>query len=208
VTIYYRRREPTPDPPEWFDGWVAVHADAAVCHRDTTTGAVVGIANPVVFNPSIRATWTDLGDGWEAYATPDFDPRLLIRHGMLWADTKTVRDMNGRDWAVPVVLTPDGSRAFRVAYGGRDMLPRLTPIQTRCLEVAAEARAVLVAEKVRQADGDDSAGLDMTVAARWALPLIAAANHIPETALSELGLTDDFLIVGTLAVGTGLPLKR
>lgn len=208
MTIYYRHRSPADATPPWFQGWAPVHVDAAICHRDTAAGHVVGIGNPLTFNPSPRAEWADLDDGWQASLGADFDPRLLIRHSQRWADVVAVPDMQGREWAVPVILTGDGSRAFRVAYGGRDMLPRLTPEQTRCLDVATEARVAWVAEKARQAAGEDGTGVDMQIAARWALPVLAAANHIDERAIAELGLADDFLIVGAAAVATGLPLKR
>lgn len=208
MTIFYRHPAPADIVPPWLQGWAPVHAEAAICHRDTPAGHLVGICNPLAFGVPAKAEWVDLDDGWQAALGPTLDPRLLIRHAQRWADVVTVQDMQGRDWAVPVILTADGSRSFRVAYGGRDMLPRLTPEQARCLEIASEARMAWIAEKERQANGEEAAGVDMGVAARWALPLIAAANHIAEAALAELGLADDFLIVGTMAVATGLPLKR
>jgi hypothetical protein len=208
VTIFYRH--PLSINPPWFAGWAPFgETDVAVCHRDTAEGCIVGIGNPVTFSPSPSAGWVDAGDGWEASLGLDFDPRLIIRRSQRWADVSAVRDMRGWGWAVPTILNRDGGRAFRVAYGGPDMLPVLTDEQTRCLAVARAARDEMVAAKSRETAGDSSeAGIDASVAARWVLPFIAAANHISEIALSALGLLDDFLVVGALSIGTGLPLKR
>lgn len=182
--------------PPWLEGWESDAPGIGVCSRETEDGTIYGVADPLLFNLPARRAWEPLGDNWQAIMVGTLDPRPLAR-GQRWADTRPVVDMQGRTWLAPRILGEDGTRAFRVAYGGPDFLPTPTPIQLRCFDVAQAARAEV-----------EGGGLsDIGISARWASILLASVMHIPEAAFSVFSLPDEFLIIGTLQHGTGLPLK-
>ncbi len=168
-----------------------------LCRRETRHGHLVGIGNPLLFAEPPVETFCDLDDGWRVAQVGDVDPLQILRR-QEWCRSRRVESLDGRRWQPPEILDADGERCFLVAYAGRDFLPRLTPTQERCEEVAKVARQMILG----------GGGIDMQPACRWAAVLLSATHHVSPECLAELGLIDDRVAVGTLEAATSLTLKR
>ncbi len=139
--------------------------------------------------PHESATWRDLGEGYSVALIGKNDPRVLAR-SQLWCPVAPVADLQGRVWMAPSILSPDGERQFRTAYGD-DFLPALTTEQEH-------ARACLIAAVAT------GSGVPMPAGARWAADLLSAVNHTTPTLLARGALLDAALICGVLYLGAGL----
>ncbi len=155
---------------------------------------MVGISDPLLFNEP--KSWADLDGTWQVGASGGIYPGDLERIGLLWCDTTEAADMRGRTWRAPVILTEDGGRAFRVAYG-RDWLPALTPEQARAEKIAQEARTAMASP----------AGLTMQVACQWAAELLCVTYHLCPEAVAATNLLDDALVIDVLCAAVSKPLK-
>jgi hypothetical protein len=130
----------------------------------------------------------------------DFLPAAIER-AQGWFDTESVDDLRGRRWSAPVILTREGSRAFRVTYGPT-WLPDLTPEQDRAEKIAQAARV-----EILKAYAGHDADLEMATACQWAAELLALTHHLTPGVLGVLGLMDDGLAMGVLRVATSLPFR-
>lgn len=157
---------------------------------------VLGVAAPFQFAPP-AAGWVPLdgSPGWQVVAEGDFEPRSHIKVRTPWK--LAVVDVQGVRWAVPHVLTPDGSRAFSVRYGGPDFGPVLTEEQDRAMRLATEIRTAIQAETLP----------DMPIRARWAARLLPLVYCLSEGSLAVLGMSED-LIDNVLHVAAGLYADR
>lgn len=170
------------------------HNGAQLVHRETDAGHVVGVGDPLVWQPPRK--WFDVEDGWQVAMVPGvkFEPRWLVR-AQGWADVEEATDMHGRTWLAPKIRSPGGRRAFRVAYG-RDWLPALSDEQRRAEEIC---------EAAVNAAGADT---PMSVACQWAAELLCMAMHATPIALAVLALVDDVLAVETLRLSASLEIER
>jgi hypothetical protein len=187
-----------PRLPPWLADFRPADAMAAeLCRRDTEHGHLVGIGNPLIFDEPPAEAFCDLDDGWRVALVGGVDPLQILRR-QEWCRSRRVESLDGRRWQPPEILGADGVRDFLVAYAGRDFLPRLTPTQQRCEEVAKAAREMILG----------GGGIDMQPACRWAAILLSATHHVSPDCLAVLGLIDDRLAIGTLEAATSLSLKR
>jgi hypothetical protein len=107
-----------------------------------------------------------------------------------------VEDDNGREWAIPVVLNPDGSRAFNIRYGD-GWKPAPTPAQASLLESGNEARSVLPRLlRGKPEEREDHYPVAFSIVASG----IEYCNHISRDVLQKLQLLDEGLVVGGLTV--------
>jgi hypothetical protein len=183
-----------PVVPACLEGWEP-RAGAQLVHRETGTGHVVGIGDPLVWTEPRKDAWQDVGDGWCVSLVPGtkFEPRLLARlQG--WADVVEVLDMHRRTWVAPAIRKRGGGRAFRVAYG-RNWLPSLSPEQTRAEEICAAAL---------EAKDQDT---PMAVACQWAAELLSMSHHVTPEALAALSLIDDTLAVEVLRLSASIEIE-
>ena len=188
--ILYRQATAQPVVPAWLE-------DAeGVVHRCTEAGGVVGIGDPLYFNPPERG-WKPIGDGWETALVGKLDPALLTRRQRFY-DLRPVEDLTGRQWMAPVILREDGERAFRFAYGA-DWLPALTPEQERAEAIAKAARAGIMG-------GGD--GVPWQAACQWAAELLCLTAHITPMAFAAHALVDDMLVPSVLSAATSLTLRK
>lgn len=175
--------------PPWMAG-ASVH-----CMEDDQRGHLYGIGDRYLLGPGDAATrWDPVGDGYDVRLVPPLYPAAFLRP-QLWCDMLPAKDLERRLWAAPVILTRQGERAFRVAYGP-DYLPALSPTQDRALAVAREARLLLQESAKR-------GGLDSTLAARYTAELLSRTHFLAPAVIGALRLLDDALILDTLAIAAG-----
>ena len=197
MPLYYRT---TPGqggglPPE-LAGYISTGPGADL--HDGIVGGfrVLGITPPMRFDPP-AAGWTPLAGspGWDVVSAGPFDQLAHFRQQTAWKMAQ-VR-VQGSLWAIPHVLCPDGSRAFKVAYGGPDFAPQLTPEQGRAQRLAIEIRTAIQADTLPE----------VSIQARWAARLLPLAYHLTEGSLAVLGMPEE-LIDQTLRVTAGLYEQR
>lgn len=199
--ILYRHREhggDHSDAPAELVGFRAVVDDIAVCHGYDGEGHVVGLCSPILWQPADpAAVWTPTCDGWEVAS--DGRPFTPMHHARSRAFCKVVlvQDAEGRDWAAPVILTAGGARAFPVAYGGPELLPRLTPDQERAMRIANEARTLL------QAAVEGGPALQSEQIVPWAAWALTLTHHLSVPTIGALGIIDELLAQRVLAVMAG-----
>ena len=186
----------TPTVPLCLAGWEP-RPGYALCHRESPAGHLVGVGDPLIFDLPRRLH--DAGEGWKVGLNEGakFVPAALLR-AQAWYDTKTVTDLSARAWAAPVILTPGGTRAFRVSYG-TDWLPSLTPEQARAHEIATAARTELI-----RASQDEDGDMDMRAMCQWAAELLAITHHITPRIVGALALLDDALAAGVVSAATSI----
>jgi hypothetical protein len=153
---------------------------------------VMGVSPPFRFDPP-TAGWVPLdgSPGWQVVSVGDFDPISHIKLRTTWSIAKVVT--GGVVWLIPHVLNTEGTRAFKVSYGGPDFCPILTPEQTMAEKLAKEIRTAIDADNLP----------DMPIRARWAARLLPLAYCLSESSLAVLGMSED-LIDATLRVAAGL----
>lgn len=153
---------------------------------------ILCIVPPFGFDPPADGTgrWLGICEGWQAAVSGPFDPRAHVRAASPWKVAKI--NLPGHPWYVPHVLTPEGVRAFKVAYGGAEFSPQLTPEQASALALATEVRQAIDAGTLP----------DMPIQARWAAQLLPLVYHLSPATLAMVGLPED-LIDTTLRVAAG-----
>ncbi len=184
--ILYRhpiQTDGTPMAPPWLEG-------AAVVSVETQTHRMSGIGE--AYQAGDRAVgWVEVGDHWEAQRVlPDLP--IILQRKLNWALSKVVADAEGREWQVPVILTPKGNPAIITAMG-KDWLPVYTAQQQRLLSVAQAARAALETREVPTA-----------AACQWAAEALEAANHITVAVIQSCQMMDTHLAQNVLLAMTGL----
>ncbi len=186
--IVYLHASQQPITPPWLVDFAPAPGSAVcLCRRETEHGHLVGIGDPLIIDCPPMRIFAEVGDGWQAAVLGAVGAEHLARRPR-WCRTGSVTSLSGETWQAPVILGPEGERAFLVRYAGRDFLPVLTPEQERCELVAEAARAAI------------PSGIDMgPEACQWASVLLAAANHISAEAIAELGLLDGQLVAEVLA---------
>ena len=184
------------NPPPWMEG---AHDLQERNERGTDSVRWWGIGNPHLVGD--RRDWFTLDDGWKVSVAGPVNPQEF-RRVMRWCRTVDVECTNGRKWTAPVILNEKGNRVILVSYG-KDLLPALTAAQSRAFEIATAAR-----EHLESAQEVEDGGLDMEVAVRWAVELLALTHHISMEAIAVLELMDEALILSVLAAATGLSLKK
>lgn len=185
MILYHHRAIGTPPPH--------LRGVPDLASREVQGGFVFGIGQPWMLGPP-PAHAMELDGGWLAWVNDDGpDPARLFRHRP-WLRTSIAADNEGREWAVPI-LTVDGKRAFKVAYG-HDWRPRLTEEQELLLGHAGEASLFLDRMQEVGAIEDPAPGC------AWAASILSACNAITPAIIGALGLMDDLLMVGTLLAAT------
>lgn len=177
----------TPANPPWLDG------AAAITHGENQSHRFAGIGPAWQMGDHPRATWVDVGDGWEATRVLP-DAPIELQRRLSWARSRVVADAEGREWQVPVVLTPTGAPAI-IAVMGEDWLPAYTPQQRRLLEVAAAAKAALEARHVIAPEA--------AAVCQWAAEALEAANHITVRVIQRMLCMDQHLAINVLLALTG-----
>jgi hypothetical protein len=186
-------------PPD-LDGWQPRELGAAICTQRTEAHQYVAVCDPVLWRIPTGATWKPLADGWEVarVAAGGILPTRDLGRLDCFASVLTVADAAGEEWLAPVILTPDGSRAFSVHYSGEDFLPALTDIQARAEAIAREARTELTRAL------ENSAGIPLTPACRWAAFLLSVSSHVSAATVAQAGILDDTLVRRVLIAASGL----
>jgi hypothetical protein len=186
VIIYRDRQHVTRStPPACLSGAADLQC------RESAHGRLWGIGDGRILGPDAR--WIDIGDGWDSALIGEMTTRELIRD-QRWVDVEPVSSLTGITWIVPKILTPECSRAFRVAYG-KDWLPALTPEQARMEAIARAAWDALT---------NPTSGIDMAAGCQWAAEMLCAVNHISVEAIQAHQLLDEDLALGCLATATTL----
>lgn len=191
-TLHGSRR----DPPPWLVGVADVHC------REGARGRLWGAGDGRVVGE--QQHWLDLDDGWQCSAVGKAEPETCRRE-IAWADCGKVLSLAGEVWSAPILLTSDGNRAFRVAYGD-DWLPALTPEQERAEAVANAAREALL--RAVPSEDNPGEGLPMRVACQWAAELLSLAQGVTPQIIARLRVMDDRLAVGALMVATGMKVQH
>lgn len=189
-----RRRLGGPTSPPWLEDWTGPIAGHALCHRDSEAGHLVGVAQPLLFDAPSRG-WFDVDTDWQAARLGKVINHGILARSFLWADVRPVQDLREQVWMAPTILTANGERAFRVAYGP-SWLPELTPEQDRAEKIARAARDALI-----------GGGADMGIACQWAAELLCISYHIHPVVIAGLALLDDRLVPEVLGVASGLDLE-
>ncbi len=173
-------------PPSWIAG-----APELQCREDAA-GRLWGIGDPTLIGPGTG--WIDLDDGWQVRQVGKLDASQLIRH-QLWCDVRPTASLEDVIWIAPAVLTIEGTRAFRIAYGD-NFEPALTETQQRLMTIATEARTLVIAAQA-------SGVIDSTIACRYTAELLSAVNYVTPEVLAKLRLLDDALAVDGLVIAAG-----
>jgi len=198
VICYLRPFVSAPEVPPWLEGWEG-RPGVALCHRDTDQGHIVAVGNPLLLDVPKRGWLEGEAFGWKVGRLgKTIEPAHLARSVPWVIDTTPVADMSGRQWAVPIILGPAGTRAFRVAYG-TNWLPALTPEQERAEAIATEARGALLS--IGEAGGGS---IDLAVACQWAAELLCLTHHLTPEVIQVLNLLDDVLVVSVLRAAVSL----
>ncbi len=184
-----------PEAPPWMAGAADLQC------REGEGKRWWGIGEGYLCGPQERATWHEIPDGYSVAIMGETDPRVLARR-QLWCPLAPVADLLGRVWFAPCLLSSEGERQFRTAYG-EDYLPALTDVQANAEKVALAARAALVAAAADKMAGG-AGGLPMPAAAHWAADLLASVNHVTPQVIACNSLLDDALIGGVLLQASGL----
>lgn len=183
--IYYRTHASRKGClPTELAGWDSVSVNGGLVDNTVGDHRIVGIVPPFVFNPP--SVWHDCEHGWEVgvYGTTD-----LMCHVLKSSPFSVLPiDIGGVKMLFPAILNPDGSRAFKVMYGGVDFKPILSAMQSRMLELANEAR--------------NAHDVDMPIKARWAAEILSAVYAISVRTFSVIGLSED-VIDTTISVAGG-----
>lgn len=188
--LYYRTHASRAgEQPTELVGWRPPHADPQLAEQIVGGHRVLGIVPQFVFNPP-QSGWVRIDSGWEVATDGDFNPLWHARMASKWAVVPTTID--NITWLLPVVLTADGTRAFKVSYGGPNFNAILTAEQQIALDMAQEIRAAKLANDLP----------DYPVRAAWAARLIGLTYHLSPTTLGVLGMGEE-LIDATLAVAGG-----
>ena len=170
--------------PPWLDG------APSIVHSETQTHRLAGIG-PDHQMGDRDTGWQAVGEHWEAQRVlPDLPIQLYRK--LSWAKTRVVADAEGRNWQVPIVLTPQGSSAIIAVYGD-DWLPAYTPQQQRLLLIADSAKAALESRELPAAAG-----------CQWAAEALEAANYITVKVIQKCGMMDAHLAQNVLLALTGI----
>ncbi len=135
--------------------------------------------------------WVDVGNDWEALRVLP-DAPIELQRTLSWAKSRLVADAEGREWQVPVILTPQGNPAIIATYGD-DWLPVYTHEQRRLLDIAMAAKAAL--------EGRD---VPVAAACQWAAEALQAGNHITVLVIQRCTMMDAHLARNVLLAMTGI----
>ncbi len=175
----------TPFAPPWLDG------AAPVCSTENATHRMAAIGQDFQMGDRPETGWVEVGDYWEALRVlPDLP--ILLHRKLAWARSRVVADAEGREWQVPIVLTPQGNPAI-IATFGEDWLPVYTVQQRRLLDIAAAAKAAL-----------ENRDVPTAAACQWAAEALEAANHISVRVIQRCGMMDSHLATNVLLALTGI----
>jgi len=189
MIIYRDRKADERQVPPWLDG-----ASDVIIREDIKDIRIkyYGIGPAHLIGELNK--WTDLGGGYDAAIAEPLSPYLNAKK-ITWAQMVEAEDKERRGWYVPRVIR-DGVDLIIPTYD-ENYLPKFTEEQSALLEIAKAARSAI-----------ETGGVDISIAARWAVRFICAANYIPEQALLKLGLVDSVLVVNVLEEITGQSVKQ
>ncbi len=174
----------TPMAPPWLEGVESLVSSESSTHR------FAGVGEDFQMGERPGASWADVGHGWQAVRVlPDQPIRLQRR--LSWAKSRVVADAEGREWQVPVVLTPHAHPGIIATYGD-SWLPVYTGQQRRLLDIAQAALTALEARNVPAA-----------VACQWAAEALEAGNHITVSVIQRCLMMDEHLAQNVLLALTG-----
>jgi hypothetical protein len=194
MIVYFDRVASRVTPPAWLEG------AADLCARGAGNEKWYGIGDPWLCGGDPKAEQPDIGGGLTVAIVGTLDPLRLVR-SQRWIQLAPARDLTGREWRVPRILSADGDRAFSTRYGA-DFLPLLTPEQTRILAIGQACRDAL--SSAHTGGGE----VPMKEACAWAAELISAVNHIAPAVIGALGLLDDALVASCLYAASGFLAER
>lgn len=188
--LYYRTHASRAGerPPELV-GWESPSVDAQLNENIIGEHRVLVIGPPFVFSPPASG-WRPLTNGWEIASVGDFSP---VAHARKASAFRCIPyQIDGVHWLLPSVLNEEGTRNFKVRYGGAGFSPLFTDEQKAALALATEIRAAYKA----------SALPDTGVCAAWAADLLTLTHCLSRTSIETIGLHED-LIDKTLRVAGG-----
>ena len=189
--------------PPWLEGrrgvveWQAVAGHYAAIAADPGD---VGVPE--------EGAWRRCGDDWEVAG--ELDPAELLKD-QAWCSLVPIADMRGRSWPAPLILRPDGGRAFRCSYG--DASGRWGPIfteeQQELAGVAEEAYQAVLADCASE-DRAGAPGLPIEAACDWASRLYAATMYLDRggRVIRAMGVMDEVLAMRTLFASFGADPAR
>jgi len=189
--LYYRTHASRAGelPPELV-GWASPNADLSLSENVVGDHRVVAITPPMVFAPP-EAGWTKLCAGWEVANTGAFSLMAHAKITTKWLCKPTTFD--GEPWLLPVVLNAEGTRAFKVSYGGTDFTPQLTADQVWALALATEIRTC----------HDGGTMPEVSQRAKWAAQLLGLTYCLSTASIGHLSILTDETIDAVLASAGG-----
>lgn len=189
--LYYRTHASRAGelPPELL-GWTSASAETTLSENTVGDMRVVAITAPFVFAPP-EAGWVKLCAGWEVASVGEFNP---LAHANIHSTFQCVpTPIDGKTWLLPVVLNKAGTRGFKVAYGGEDFTPQLTPVQQSALALVQEIRTC----------HDAGTMPDRNTQALWASRLLPLTYALSSRSIGVLNILTDDLVDATLAIAGG-----
>lgn len=185
--LYFRTPLANPDlvPPE-LAGWEPPRPEVALNTVQHGEHRIVGICSQWDLGVP-EGPWSAHVMGWQVCKIREPEPLDHVRMKSKWPCITV--DIDGKPWFLPAILDANGKRLYKVAYGGADFLPILTPEQERIEAIVHAIRA------------DESA--DMPVKARWAAALLGLTYHMSPTTIGMCSFLSEDLINATLKVAVG-----
>lgn len=184
--IYFRTPLATPDlVPAELAGWEPPRPEVALNTVQHGDHRIVGICGQWDVGVP-QGPWQAHTPGWQVCKIRDIEPLDYVRLKSPWPCITV--EIDGKPWFLPAIVDANGKRLFKVAYGGSDFLPVLTPEQERVEAIVHAVR------------GGDA---DMSVKARWAANLLGLTYHLSPATIGLCGFLSEDLIETTLAVAVG-----
>jgi hypothetical protein len=188
--LYFRHQDTSKTRPPELADWVSLSEDAML-HDCVSNGyRICAITPPFMFDPPADG-WVPLVDGWQVCSVGPFDLTHHARSACKYP--VKVKEVSGKQWMLPAIVTANGERSFPVTYGGAGFLPMLTADQMEDLQLAAE---------IRTCEANDT-WPDMSVRAQWAARLLCRPYSLSLITIGMLGLLNDDIIKETLLVAGG-----
>lgn len=189
--LYYRTHASRPErrPPE-LEGWAGGVAAYEMAENQHGEHRVIGIVQPLQFAPPEQG-WTPIGNGWDVCLVGEFLPAVMANQKSPWK--VQTEQHGGNAWFFPIILHPNGSRAFEVRYGGLDFLPMLSEQQAAMVALAGEVKTCM----------DSGNWPDMSVRARWAARLLSLPYHLSPATIAAAGILTEGIIAGALMTAVG-----
>jgi hypothetical protein len=188
--LYFRHQDQSQTRPPELADWVSLSEDAMLNEAVINGVRICAITSPFMFDPPADG-WVPLTDGWQVCSAGPFNLNHHARSACKYP--VKVKEVAGKKWMLPVIVTENGERSFPVTYGGAGFQPMLTADQMEDLQLSAE---------IRTCEAND-AWPDMSIRAQWAARLLCRPYSLSLITIGMLGILNDDIIKETLLVAGG-----